>query len=111
MIHFSGEGSRLCDGVRRRDILRIGGLVALGTGLNLTDFLTTKAAADSVDRSFGRAKSCIILFLMGGPPQHSTWDPKPDAPEGSSRRLRRDRYARSRSLARRTVSQDRQTRR
>ena len=23
--------------------------------------------------------SCIILFLMGGPPQHSTWDPKPNA--------------------------------
>jgi hypothetical protein len=21
-----------------------------------------------------------VLFLMGGPPQHSTWDPKPDAP-------------------------------
>ena len=30
--------------------------------------------------SFGRARSCIVLFLMGGPPQHSTWDPKPDAP-------------------------------
>ena len=26
----------------------------------------------------GKAKCCIILFLMGGPPQHSTWDPKPD---------------------------------
>ena len=30
--------------------------------------------------AFGRARSCIVLFLMGGPPQHSTWDPKPDAP-------------------------------
>src|SRR5262249_16458222 len=28
----------------------------------------------------GRAKSCILLFLMGGPPQHSTWDPKPEQP-------------------------------
>jgi hypothetical protein len=27
-----------------------------------------------------KARSCIVLFLMGGPPQHSTWDPKPDAP-------------------------------
>jgi hypothetical protein len=27
-----------------------------------------------------RAKNCIILFLTGGPPQHSTWDPKPEAP-------------------------------
>ncbi len=26
------------------------------------------------------ARSCIVLFLMGGPPQQSTWDPKPDAP-------------------------------
>jgi hypothetical protein len=28
----------------------------------------------------GKARSCIVLFLMGGPPQHSTWDPKPAAP-------------------------------
>jgi hypothetical protein len=38
------------------------------------------AASLSKDATFGRAKSCIVLFLMGGPPQHSTWDPKPDAP-------------------------------
>ena len=31
-------------------------------------------------RPAGKAKSCIVLFLMGGPPQQSTWDPKPDAP-------------------------------
>ncbi len=30
--------------------------------------------------SFGKAKSCIVLYLLGGPPQHETWDPKPDAP-------------------------------
>src|SRR5207302_7811381 len=30
--------------------------------------------------SFGKAKSCIIVGLTGGPPQHETWDPKPDAP-------------------------------
>jgi uncharacterized protein (DUF1501 family) len=28
----------------------------------------------------GRAKSCIVLFLVGGPSQLETWDPKPDAP-------------------------------
>ena len=27
-----------------------------------------------------RAKACIVLFLFGGPAQHSTWDPKPGAP-------------------------------
>ncbi len=26
---------------------------------------------------FGRAKSCILLFLFGAPPQHETFDPKP----------------------------------
>ena len=82
MIHFSGEGegSRLCDGLRRRDVLRIGGLGALGAGFNLTDLWANRANAEPLDRTFGRAKSCIVLFLMGGPPQHSTWDPKPDAP-------------------------------
>jgi len=30
--------------------------------------------------SFGRAKSVILFFLLGGPSQHDTWDPKPDAP-------------------------------
>src|SRR5262249_20838430 len=29
---------------------------------------------------FGRAKRCLLLFLTGGPPQHDTWDLKPDAP-------------------------------
>jgi hypothetical protein len=28
----------------------------------------------------GKAKSCIVLFFLGGPPQHETWDPKPKAP-------------------------------
>ena len=30
--------------------------------------------------SFGRAKNVIYLWLQGGPPQHETFDPKPDAP-------------------------------
>src|SRR5262245_53111751 len=28
----------------------------------------------------GRARRCVLLFLTGGPPQHDTWDMKPDAP-------------------------------
>jgi len=30
--------------------------------------------------SFGRARRCLLLFLTGGPPQHHTFDPKPNAP-------------------------------
>ncbi len=81
MLSLTDEGSRLCDGLRRREVLRIGGLGALG-GLSLPGLLASQLQAKplGVSNSFGRAKSCIVLFLMGGPPQHSTWDPKPDAP-------------------------------
>ena len=78
MLRFLGPGTRLCDGRTRREILRVGGLGLLGAGLRLPDLAS--AAIAPVGGSFGRAKSCIVLFLMGGPPQHSTWDPKPDAP-------------------------------
>ncbi len=70
-------------GVGRREWLRAGSL-AFG-GLTLADLLagkqSTVSAAEGVPRSFGKAKACIVLFLLGGPPQHETWDPKPDAAE------------------------------
>jgi hypothetical protein len=68
--------TRLCDGLARREVLRVGGLTALG--LTLPDLL--RARAGHHPAGGGRAKRCIVLFLMGGPPQQSTWDPKPDAP-------------------------------
>ena len=59
----------------RREALRVGGLSALG--LSLPQLLAGQAAAAGAGSP--RAKRCIVLFLMGGSPQHSTWDPKPDA--------------------------------
>ncbi|HEY2785228.1 MAG TPA: DUF1501 domain-containing protein, partial [Fimbriiglobus sp.] len=67
----------LCDGQTRREALRAGGLAALG--LSLSDLLAGRISATSRSHT-GKAKNCIVLFLMGGPPQHSTWDPKPDTP-------------------------------
>ena len=67
----------LCDGLDRRDWLRLGGLGILGLAA------PSRAAASNNagrDRAFGRARACIVLFLTGGPPQHETWDPKPEAP-------------------------------
>jgi hypothetical protein len=78
MLRFLGPGARLCDGHTRREVLRVGGLGLFGAGLTLPEL--ARAAGESAGSSCGRAKSCIVLFLMGGPPQHSTWDPKPDAP-------------------------------
>jgi hypothetical protein len=50
--------------------------------LSLSQLLDGQAraqAADSTQPGFGKAKSCILLFMLGGPPQHETWDPKPNA--------------------------------
>jgi uncharacterized protein (DUF1501 family) len=81
MLSIRGGGTRLCDRITRREILRVGGISALG--LSLPQLLAGQQVAAAPSLTSGRqgsAKACIVLFLMGGPPQHSTWDPKPDAP-------------------------------
>lgn len=65
--------------ISRRELLRAGGLGLLGLGATALGARRADATPHS-DRAFGRARSCIVLFLSGGPPQHETWDPKPDAP-------------------------------
>ncbi len=68
------EGLPFCDGVSRRDFLRIGGL-ALG-GLSLPQILAAEARA-GVRQSH---KAIIMVFLPGGPPHQDMFDLKPDAP-------------------------------
>jgi hypothetical protein len=80
MFGIHDRGYQLCDGLTRREWLRVGGLGLFG--LSLPALLQTRrasAAAPVVRPSGGKAKACIVLFLAGGPPQHETWDPKPDA--------------------------------
>jgi hypothetical protein len=69
-----GPRSRFCDGMTRRDFLRVGGL-ALG-GLSLADVLALEARA-GVRSSH---KAVIMVFLCGGPPHQDMFDLKPDAP-------------------------------
>src|SRR5438874_2605014 len=79
MIHLRGTPRTLCDGLTRRGFLQLGGLGAFGLGFD--DFLRhADAATKPAPRSFGKAKACILLFPYGSPPQHETFDPKPDAP-------------------------------
>jgi len=66
---------RFCDGFSRRDFLHAGAITTLG--LTLPAFLTQKAAGAAKDKDV----NCIMLFLVGGPSQIDTWDPKPNAPE------------------------------
>src|SRR5947209_8207597 len=79
MLSIHDRGPRLCDGLTRREWLRIGGLSAFGLGM--PDLLAGPAARPVRSASsFGKARACIVLFHLGGPPQHETWDMKPDAP-------------------------------
>ncbi len=61
----------------RREWLRAGA-ISLG-GLTLPQLLAQRAKASSSAKP-AKAKSVIIFGLLGGPSQHDTWDPKPDAP-------------------------------
>ena len=81
MLTIYGDPAQLCGGLTRREWLRIGGLSALGLSLPaLAEGRLEAATPRDLSTAFGKAKSCILLFLVGGPPQHETWDPKPDAP-------------------------------
>ena len=79
MLRIIDQGTQLCDGITRRDWLRIGS-IGLG-GLSLPGLLANQTALASGPNSLGKAKSVIIFGLVGGPPQHDTWDPKPQAPK------------------------------
>lgn len=78
MLRILSSPKTLCDGMSRRDLLWAGGLGALG--LTLEQFLRGQAHGAESARHFGRAKSCILLYLYGAASQLETWDPKPDAP-------------------------------
>jgi uncharacterized protein (DUF1501 family) len=70
-----GRASRRCDGVSRRDFLRVGALG--GLGLTLPTLLQGEARAAGRG---ARAKSVLLIYLGGGMSHHDTFDPKPDAP-------------------------------
>ncbi len=61
----------------RREFLRVGGGLAVSAFLSPVGHAAEKSA--SVTRPVG-VKSCILIYLLGGPPQLDTFDLKPDAP-------------------------------
>lgn len=64
-----------CDGLSRRDFLRIG---TLGAGaLSLPQLLR----ADDSAGPAAKQKSVIMIYLVGGPPHQDMFDLKPDAPK------------------------------
>jgi uncharacterized protein (DUF1501 family) len=65
--------------LNRRGFLRAG-MLGCG-GLTLAGLLQLEQAARAAGQATARQKSVIILWMRGGPSQHETWDPKPDAPQ------------------------------
>jgi Protein of unknown function (DUF1501) len=70
--------ARGCSGYRRssrREFLKVGTLGFMG--LTMADVLSAEAAEVAAK---ARGKSCIVVWLNGGPPAMDLWDMKPEAP-------------------------------
>ena len=78
MLTMLGSPRRCCDGVTRRETLRAGAVSLLG-GLTLPQFLHARESRPGPTWE-GRAKSVIMLYLLGGAPTQDMYDMKPDAP-------------------------------
>ena len=63
-----------CDGISRRNFLRIGGMGA--AGLSLPQLLNMEAQAGIHNSQ----KAVILIYLVGGPPHQDMFDLKSDAP-------------------------------
>jgi uncharacterized protein (DUF1501 family) len=69
--------TRNCDGLTRRDSLKLG-LAGLFSGGLVGALRATAMAAVNPAR---QAKACILIWMDGGPSHYETFDPKPDAPQ------------------------------
>jgi hypothetical protein len=79
MLRVLGSEKRLCNGLTRRDLLQVGGLSLFGHTLS-NQLRAESERKEPKDKHFGKAKSCILLFLYGSPSQLEFADQKPDAP-------------------------------
>ena len=61
--------------ISRRQALAMGGLSTMGLA-----WLPGPEAVQAASDHSGRAKSVIVLYLLGGPSHLDTWDPKPNGP-------------------------------
>jgi hypothetical protein len=80
MITMLGSKRRLCDGLTRRETLKAGALSLLGGAFNLPSLLAAEERRGAHARP-GKAKSVILLYLLGGAPTQDMFDMKPAAPE------------------------------
>ena len=80
MITLLGGKRRLCDGLTRRETLKVGALSLLGGAFNLPSLLWAEENRPAKARQ-GKAKSVILLYLLGGAATQDMFDLKPAAPD------------------------------
>ena len=97
MFHLLDPSPRRCDGMNRRSFLQAGTLGIAGASLSLADLLRAGARATEAGRSGPSDRSVILIWLDGGPPQHETYDPKPEAPAEFRGPFKADEHEGSRS--------------
>ncbi|MBI3821773.1 MAG: DUF1501 domain-containing protein [Planctomycetes bacterium] len=78
MLTMLGSPRRTCDGLTRRETLQAGSLALLG-GFGLPQLLQAQESPRRPRRE-GRAKSVILLYLLGGAATQDMIDLKPNAP-------------------------------
>ena len=67
--------------IGRRGLLQVGGMSLFGMGLGDLLRLEAQGATTTGDVRPGKARSVVFIFQSGGPSQHETFDPKPEAPD------------------------------
>src|SRR5262245_16801554 len=87
MITVLGSPRLCCDGLTRRETLKVGALSLLGGLVNLPNLMALEQGR-AADGRKGKARSVLFLYLQGGPPTQDMFDLKPDAPAGIRSELR-----------------------
>src|SRR5262249_34636398 len=77
LLTLFGKKQKFCDGVSRRNFLKIG---AFGAGLTLADMLRLRSAAATSGKAVSSQKAAIMIYLPGGPSHMDMYDLKPEAP-------------------------------
>jgi hypothetical protein len=82
MLTMLGSPRRCCDGLTRRETLKAGALSLLGGFFTLPDLLRAEQLGRGRRDRPGKARSVILLYLLGGAATQDMFDLKPNAPQG-----------------------------
>jgi uncharacterized protein (DUF1501 family) len=74
-VILNNRASKNCEGVSRRDLIKVGALTYFG--LSLPELLALRSASAA---AAPKAEAVILLWCSGGPSHLDSFDPKPDAP-------------------------------